>query len=178
MINSGLSYLIGIALLIIFIVISILKKTKTQKIVFGAIFIIYITVVTSITMFPVVYTEEVFMGGDLWYNIMPFNTILSYFENGVNTTSIVQLMGNICIAIPYGFSVMLLCKNKKVWKLLLLAPLFSICIELSQLIIGLSINNMYRLVDIDDIILNTVGALVGYGIYLIIPRKITKIFKR
>ena len=40
-----------------------------------------------------------------------------------------------------------------------------IIIELSQMIIGISIDNMYRNVDIDDFILNTVGVYIGYGLY-------------
>lgn len=31
---------------------------------------------------------------------------------------------------------------------------------------------MYRNVDIDDVILNALGAYIGYGIYKIIPKKI------
>ena len=45
-----------------------------------------------------------------------------------------------------------------------------IIIELSQIIIGISIDNMYRNVDIDDFILNTVGVYIGYGLYYVYKR--------
>ncbi len=45
-----------------------------------------------------------------------------------------------------------------------------IIIELSQMIIGISIDNMYRNVDIDDFILNTVGVYIGYGLYYVYKR--------
>lgn len=58
------------------------------------------------------------------------------------------------------------------WKLLIFALGFTVLIETSQLVIDLYLNNMYRNVDIDDIILNGLGAYIGYGIYKIIPKKI------
>lgn len=36
--------------------------------------------------------------------------------------------------------------------------------------IGFAINNMYRNVDIDDVILNATGAFIGFGIYKILPK--------
>ena len=41
-------------------------------------------------------------------------------------------------------------------------------------IIGFAINNMYRNVDIDDVILNATGVFIGFGIYKILPKSFKK----
>lgn len=80
------------------------------------------------------------------------------------------------MSVPFGVFVMLFLRNPKWWKMLLFALLLTVGIELSQMIIGLAINNMYRTIDIDDIILNVIGAYLGYGIYKILPLKIRQQF--
>ena len=53
--------------------------------------------------------------------------------------------------------------------------LFSVCIELVQFIIGLLIGYNYRCVDIDDVILNSLGGII---ILLIFERIIKQVKKR
>ncbi|MBQ2443869.1 MAG: VanZ family protein, partial [Clostridia bacterium] len=48
-------------------------------------------------------------------------------------------------------------------------------IEMSQFLMGLVAGNMYRNVDIDDIILNSFGTFLGYGVYKLLPSKIKEI---
>ena len=178
MITKELAFAIGAVVLIAFVVLAIVKKLKISKIVFGSALIIYLTAVASITLFPIIYDGVTFVVQNEWYNFIPFKSITDILQFSSLETSILQIAGNICLAIPYGFSVMLLCKKVKWWKLLLFAVMFSVGIELTQLIIGLSIGTMYRAIDIDDVILNTIGAFIGYGLYAIIPRKFTDIFHR
>ena len=61
-------------------------------------------------------------------------------------------------------------KKPRLWKMFVFAFAFTITIELSQMFIGFAINNMYRNVDIDDVILNATGAFIGFGIYKILPK--------
>lgn len=136
-------------------------------------FIAYLTVVATITLFPILIDEKIEYFGDItWYNIIPFRTIIGTLHNGLNITSIVQIFRNILMAVPYGVFVLLMLQNRNWWKMLLLAFAFTASIELSQLTIGLLINNMYRNVDIDDIILNMLGVYFGYVIYKVLPEKI------
>ena len=53
--------------------------------------------------------------------------------------------------------------------------LFSVCIELVQFIIGLLIGYNYRCVDIDDVILNSLGGII---ILLVFERIIKRVKKR
>ncbi|MEE1056347.1 MAG: VanZ family protein [Acutalibacteraceae bacterium] len=166
MITYELALFLGGISLLIFLVITLIYKIKLKKAIIVSIFIIYLTAVVSITLFPILIEEKVEYFGDItWYNFIPFKTIIGMFSEGINTTSIVQFCGNICMTIPFGVIIMYLINNTKWLKFLLISFIFSVSIEFAQLIIGLIINNMYRTVDIDDIILNVLGAFIGFGIY-------------
>jgi len=70
-------------------------------------------------------------------------------------------LGNIGMFIPIGFFSALLWRNGRWWKSALIGFLISFLVEFVQFFIG-------RSTDIDDIILNTTGALLGYWCYFIL----------
>lgn len=177
MITYQLAILLGIISIIFYVLISVFLKVNPKKIIISCIFIVYLTAVAVITLFPILIDEKVeYFGNSTWYNIIPFKTITQTLQYGITTTAIVQIFGNIFMSVPFGVFVMLFLRNPKWWKMLLFALLLTVGIELSQMIIGLAINNMYRTVDIDDIILNVIGTYLGYGIYKILPLKIRQQF--
>ena len=69
-----------------------------------------------------------------------------------------MLLGNIVMFIPLGCVPALLWKKPSVWKALLCGVSVSGTIEFVQFFIG-------RSTDIDDILLNTFGTLIGYWIF-------------
>lgn len=69
-----------------------------------------------------------------------------------------NVVGNMIMFIPYGFFISYFLKFKKAYPVLAMTFLTSFTIEITQLLIG-------RVFDIDDIILNLLGGLVGYTIY-------------
>lgn len=177
MITYQLAILLGIISIIFYVLISVFLKVNPKKIIISCIFIVYLTAVAVITLFPILIDEKVeYFGNSTWYNIIPFKTITQTLQYGISTTAIVQIFGNIFMSVPFGVFVMLFLRNPKWWKMLLFALLLTVGIELSQMIIGLAINNMYRTVDIDDIILNVIGTYLGYGIYKILPLKVRQQF--
>ena len=75
---------------------------------------------------------------------------------------------NVIMLMPFGFLVpTLFCSKRKLWKTALAGALFSVLIECSQLL-------NYRSTDVDDVILNTLGAVIGYGIYWLFSRLFRK----
>ena len=75
---------------------------------------------------------------------------------------------NVIMLMPFGFLVpTLFCSKRKLWKTALAGALFSVLIECSQLL-------NYRSTDVDDVILNTLGAVIGYGIYRLFSRLFRK----
>lgn len=72
-----------------------------------------------------------------------------------------MLLGNIIMFMPLGFFPALLWRGWRWWKSLLLGLCSSVTIEFIQFFIG-------RSTDIDDVILNTTGALAGFWIYCLL----------
>lgn len=68
------------------------------------------------------------------------------------------LFGNIAMFVPVGLFVGLLWRSPRWWKAFLAGLVSSSTIEAVQLFIG-------RRTDIDDVILNTMGALLGYCLF-------------
>lgn len=94
-------------------------------------------------------------------NFIPFkifyDSYISYIKYGNYMYFIISLLGNIILFIPIGFLLPFIYKiNSKF--IILIGFLFSLFIELFQLLLP-------RWTDIDDIILNTFGTLIGYLLY-------------
>ena len=81
-----------------------------------------------------------------------------------NPWSFVNLFGNLALFIPLGLLLPLLYeKMDKIWKIAFFGFCLSVAIELWQLVLP-------RASDVDDVILNTIGALVGFLIFLAIKK--------
>ncbi len=92
-------------------------------------------------------------------NFIPFKEMLRY--NFGSNLFIKNVLGNIIMFVPYGFFVSYYLNLKKPKSAFFLVLLVSFAIETTQLLIG-------RVFDIDDIILNVLGGMIGYLIYKII----------
>ena len=94
-------------------------------------------------------------------NFIPFREMFRY--KITSRLFIKNVLGNVLLFLPFGFFVSFYLKvEDKKWPLFL-TLITSISIEVVQMIIG-------RVFDVDDIILNLVGGLVGYYIYDILKK--------
>ena len=105
-------------------------------------------------------------------NIVPFKTIFGYFQrlmnHTINTDIVVRnLFVNLVLFLPMGMAVPVLFEKKinKFWKFLLFIVITTFAIEIIQFL------TMRGTADIDDIILNSLGGCIGYGIIQIKPIK-------
>ncbi len=94
-------------------------------------------------------------------NFIPFKEIMRY--NITSRLFFKNVLGNMIMFLPFGFFVSLYLKSEKLTLPLFLILIASISIEVVQLLIG-------RVFDVDDIILNILGGLLGYFIYFILKR--------
>lgn len=176
MITYELALLIGSILLIGYVVCALLLKRSIKRIVLACLFLLYLTGVATVTLFPIILDEPVVYTDTVtWFNAVPFQTITGALQNGITPTAFTQIIGNILLAVPFGILVLCLFPVTRWWQKLLLALAFPLTIELSQFIIGLAIGNMYRNVDVDDVILNTAGVYLGYGIHRLLPQSIKSV---
>lgn len=110
----------------------------------------------AMLLFYVVTFQDVNYGTN---NFIPFKEIMRY-EVG-SKLFIKNILGNIILFIPFGFFVSRILKTRKIWPIVFVSIITSGVIEYTQLQIG-------RTFDIDDIILNLIGSLLGYLMYLVI----------
>lgn len=96
-------------------------------------------------------------------NFIPFKSVIDYLLNQENLAiGIIKdnVLGNIGAFIPFGFLISLIFNNRiRVKNTLIATFLLSLIIEGLQLITNLGI------FDIDDLILNTLGGVIGFLIY-------------
>ena len=127
------------------------------------VFIIYI-----LCLFHIVTFQDINYGTN---NFIPFKEIFRYDIN--STKFIKNIVGNIMMFIQYGFFASYYLKNRKFSTIFILTLIVSLTIEIVQLNIG-------RVFDIDDVILNTIGGITGYLLYVgidAISSKLPKFFR-
>ncbi|MBM7615749.1 VanZ family protein [Alkaliphilus hydrothermalis] len=96
------------------------------------------------------------------YNIVPFRTIKLFFHSrkSILKMSIINLIGNIGVFVPFGILIPLSFGGK-------IAKMLGIFLRGLLLLEILQLLTRRGSFDVDDLILNTVGAMVGYGLYKI-----------
>lgn len=136
------------------------------------IFIMYICSVLAVTLLPVFPKA----GGDgviLSINVIPFQTIIdlvnSFSLQNLDiaiTMFFLNIGGNILLFVPFGLFCGLLFRKCQTWKsILTISLVFSLLIEIIQLIEQFFFEANGRITDIDDLILNVSGGLIGFLIY-------------
>ena len=148
-----------------------LKNNKPMKIYLYGIFIIYIITLIQLTLFDSDYGRgglnifdwskenlEVYLENN---NLIPFKTIFEYISRQ-DRVAIINLLGNLVAFAPMGIFLPLLFKKQTKLKNFILTNIAIIlAIESLQF---LSLSGHF---DIDDLILNLLGALIIYGLYKI-----------
>ena len=97
--------------------------------------------------------------------LIPFEVIIETLNRNSPFNAVVQILGNIIMTLPFGFLLPMIIRFKKKYTYIITAFLMPVCIEATQLVLGLSLGTLYRTADIDDVILNSTGIFIGYAVY-------------
>ncbi|MGI6031418.1 MAG: VanZ family protein [Eubacteriales bacterium] len=101
------------------------------------------------------------------YNLRPFVWITETYSMGWKAM-VEQLALNVCMFVPLGLLLPMVFASQRRWYVTTgCCCLISLLIEVAQLFIG-------RSADVDDLIMNTAGALLGYGIFQLLHRLLKK----
>ena len=127
------------------------------------IYIAYVYIVTGLgTIWDIAYYQNLAQVADIY--LIPFST----FEMLHVLSNIISYLLNILMLMPFGFMLALIWPSfRSIKKIALTGFLFSLAIEISQLF-------NYRATTIDDLILNTVGAVLGYLVFALLYKIVTK----
>lgn len=162
----GEAYLIlGIAVVFFVFMIAVLfrkfiwkrqEKIDRKTWVFNGILLCYLVVVLGVTLL-----DRGAFGGN--GKIQPL--FYSYRDAWVNfsKTAWRNIILNICMFVPFGLLLPICVQRfRKWWKTYLLGFLFTVFIEGTQLVTGRGI------FELDDLLGNTVGTMIGYGIFAVL----------
>ncbi|PGM55498.1 VanZ family protein [Bacillus sp. AFS053548] len=139
------------------------------KLLYWLIFGIYFTCLINLTLFPFPYQKyliQVMIEDHLGYNhnFIPFKSIVDTINYGSISIFLKQIAGNVLLFIPLGFAFPILFFKLTNRKTILIGFTLSLAIELIQATSGLFLGYNYRSCDIDDLILNTLGTIIGLAI--------------
>ena len=152
-INMTWPTLVIVLSIIIILRVTYIFKNERRSVVlheelFDLLFLAYL-----IVLFQLVTSQDLPGGGT---NFMPFKEILRY---DYGTKSFYkQVFGNMLMFVPLGYYATSYCKIKNLGIITIVSLLSSSVIEVVQHFIG-------RSFDIDDIILNVVGGIIGFLLY-------------
>ena len=167
-INVTLPMVIVTVVVAVVLRLTYLIKNKEHIILYKELFMLTF-IIYILCLFQVVTIQDTVSWSS--NNFIPFKEIMRYdFGSRLFMRNVI---GNVILFVPFGYFVAYILKSGKIYLPLLITLITSVTIELVQLYIG-------RVFDIDDILLNVVGGIIGYLIYKIITAigdSLPKVFK-
>lgn len=143
------------------------KKKSLAYLIFFTIFYVYLYQVLDYTLFQFQF--------QLFEFFMPGRLMLQGYTVGenINLVPVVTLtpedlktsLLNILLMVPFGFGLPFI-TNHRMERIVVIGALFSIVLELLQLVSSLMTKITFRIVDINDVIFNTVGVAIGYVLFV------------
>jgi len=175
------AFLLGFPILIIIEIIRYINKKslnrnfEIDKELSIIIFSIYIMGLISVTLFPLNIGTTIY---EPTVNIIPVFTIIDdmsriplNMEGFMIKFWIINIVGNLLLLAPLATIVPIIFKKfRNIKSTLILCFLVSLLIEFLQYLS--TFIGSIRSVDIDDLILNTLGSLIGFSVFKIIQRKL------
>jgi glycopeptide antibiotics resistance protein len=143
-----------------------LKKSLVY-LIFFTIFYVYIFRVLDYTLFQFqsliflkYFMPDLILNGQTVGKEMNLIPLVTLTSQDLKTSFL-----NILLLIPFGFGLPFI-TNFRMKKIVVIGALFSIVIELLQMITGYMAKMTFRIADINDVIFNTVGAAIGYILFV------------
>ena len=99
-------------------------------------------------------------------NLIPLGWLFQPYSMGVAST-MQQLAINFIMFVPFTFFLATVLSRRNLWKVMAIALIVNVSIETFQYFTG-------RSADIDDLIMNLLGGLCGYGLFLLVHRRLKR----
>ncbi|MFO7637336.1 MAG: VanZ family protein [Clostridia bacterium] len=130
------------------------------------IFIVYMLVLAYLLFCR---TEDYGLGGYALFNLVPFRTVTRYLGSmgpGNWLVPVANLLGNVILFIPVGMLLPYAVRKTDSWKAMAaVALLFPMVVETLQYVTRTGI------LDIDDVMLNAMGIILGYLIFRTLKKR-------
>lgn len=142
------------------------KKTTALRVFGKVLFLLYVGFLIYF-LFLAEWYGRTGVAEEYRYNLELFREIrrfITYREQLGAFAVFANLGGNILIFVPYGFFIAMAGRSRGFFKTLFASMGLSLCVETVQLFTRVGS------FDVDDILLNTIGGVAGYIIFLICNR--------
>lgn len=143
------------------------KKEEHRLVLAWTLFIVYMVFLMYFLFFAEIMGRT-YIDRDYHYNLTPFREIRRFivYRRTLGWFAVLSnLLGNVLAFVPFGMILpMLTPKCRNFFHIVLLGGDFSLFVETIQLI------SKVGSFDVDDLILNTLGAALGYLVYRLIRR--------
>lgn len=147
------------------------RKRSPAGLIFFAAFWLYMTLLIGGTLFPIDLSPDTraIMQREVTFaermNLIPF-----YFgPYGSLWRSRYMLLSNILLTVPFGFGIGFVARVRP-RDLRWLPWAVGFGIEAAQLGIGLLLGYPYRVLDVNDTLMNALGVLLGYGLFWLLAK--------
>ncbi len=137
---------------------------RIGMVVVWAVFVLYLGFLLKMLLFSRP------LGSEHSLNLIPFASISDYVFRGsavVQRFAAVNVIGNIVAFVPLGAYLPLVRRKTGIWTNLLVVVSVSVTVEIIQGVFGLGVS------DIDDVMLNTLGGLIGI-LFLTLLRRLLR----
>jgi glycopeptide antibiotics resistance protein len=123
---------------------------------------------------PLRFVTALYLAGVIGFTFFPFQIMYGRYADDIDWTNQINwyllvtldpsAVPNIVMTVPLGILLPLLSGRVTSWRrAAVYGAVFSITIEVSQ-VLGCVLFNNYRGADVNDVLVNTLGCVIGYGI--------------
>ncbi|QJD82913.1 VanZ family protein [Cohnella herbarum] len=163
-------------------------KRLIYLVIVWSIFLVYLSILFKVVLFKYSHSQSFIIERiqtqlhwesikiKIYYysNLIPFRTIYNYVINNENwRIGYINVVGNTILFIPFGLIISaMMYKSNSNRRIFSYATLTSLSLEVIQLILGLG------QFDIDDLILNSIGAIIGIMLFNFVTIIYRSIFRK
>ena len=156
-----LDLFVGLVILACLLFVIWRRGRSLPYLLFFSVFWMYLLVVVSKVVLPIVIglnDSNAAFSPDI--NLVPFQ----YAACSMPARCAAEVIQNMLLTVPFGFGINFLLRVKPrslVW----LAPATGLALELAQLAVTVIFKSHFHVFDINDVISNGLGVLIGYAIF-------------
>jgi glycopeptide antibiotics resistance protein len=140
--------------------------------------VLYLGWVAGATLFPLpvrpIVAELEAAGRGVTVQLVPLESIRDVLLHGTTFAKAWIIGGNVLTLAPLGFLLPFSAPRLATWRRMAgVAVLFPLAIELLQLGVSLALGYSYRVTEVDDVLLNFAGVLLGYAAYVVVRARVS-----
>jgi glycopeptide antibiotics resistance protein len=140
-----------------FVVLARARDLSWPTIIIRSALICAVALILAVTLFPLPVDARLYHRPFSNLHLVPFGTIRAQLASGLRHPDARELIGNVALFVPLGFLLPATARTcRRLWVTLVVAAGLSVLIETVQALLP------SHATDVDDVILNTAGAALGF----------------